>query len=307
MTVTAYNKEGLVAVRERSNDTQGIKLRLKDGEYEVLTFNYSDFEFGSMTFIDMDKLSQAWVSLNPILMRPSETWDEGVTYVREPEAFYVGLEKVNIKNGKVDGKGYEIFTSPKNLNSTFYIEVSVSGIENMKSVEGSISGMAAGCRLFDGRPSEARVVHLLTNPKAKVKGKKEQKSNYRDQHASEENIPIDGIVRFKISCFGLPFSKQYISSRSAQDNVLKLHFKLRDNKTELDYKFNVGKLIRYLEVESKSLQAVFSEDPTKYLFLQIGEDLGPTLPFVIPEGDQESGFDAEVSDWEDGGEIIIDV
>ena len=74
-------------------------------------------------------------------------------------------------------------------------------------------------------------------------------------------------------------------------NIFNLSLLLVDNKTILDYKFEVGH--------------DFEEDDTAHLTLHLEIDLGDPLPDVKPEGGEGGGFDASVSDW--GEEIEHEV
>lgn len=314
MTIAAFDMDSKLSAREISNETDSIEIKLQKGEYNLMAFNYTPSEFGTFSFHDMNRYNRAWVELNPITMRSPEKWDEGAKYACEPEKLVVAVDKINIE--KLN-KRYRIYAKPEVVNSTLYIEIYVGGLENMRSVEGSISGMAAGCRLYDITPTKETVVHLLQKPRVKLKSKskenargaeqEQEKGKHYGKYNSESQEAADGILRFKLSCLGLPLGKQLMSDRVESDNDLKLHFLLRDNKTEIDYKLNVGRLIKYLDIAPGTLSVSYTDFPSKNLSLQVGEDLGPELPFVVPDGDQESGFDAEVDDWEDGGDITIDV
>lgn len=99
--------------------------------------------------------------------------------------------------------------------------------------------------------------------------------------------PTQGNIKAQLLCFGLPDGHK----ATPQENILNLSLLLADNKTILDYQFEVGDQ--------------FAEDDTAHLTLHLEIQLPEPLPDVKPEGGQGGGFDATVNDW--GEEIDIAV
>lgn len=315
MTVSAYGPDSKLCFKDMSNETDSMDITLPEGENNILLFNYTPDEFGSMRFYDMDDFHRARVGLTRIMMRTPVPWDAGADFVRQPELLTVAADTVDITSRDVRlSRGWRqgnhqrirrIQEAPMPINSTIYIDVWVEGLINMKSVEGSINGMAGGCMLATGESTAERVTHLLEAGSARA---------IRAKGAAAEH---DGWLRFRLDCFGMPRGEEDIDTREDGSNIFKLHFLLRDNKTTVDYEALVGRHIAYLGVEEGGTRANYTDHVTKLLYLRISHETDPAvpgsplsvpcLPDVIPEGDQESGFDADVDEWEDGGEIEIEV
>ena len=102
---------------------------------------------------------------------------------------------------------------------------------------------------------------------------------------------IDGII----TTFGLPNGETPSAKRDSTLNVSAL---LIDNKTQADYVFNTGNLIKQI-APNPGYRAMYR--------LVFGSKENPIieLPDVQPEGGKASGMDATVEDWEDGETVEI--
>ena len=112
-----------------------------------------------------------------------------------------------------------------------------------------------------------------------------------------------GIIAATINTFGLretlteEEAREYVKTVSeiGHDNPflfrLNLQFLLRDNRTVLNYHYDVA------------LDRIEVYPDQRVLRIEIPIEFGPDLPYVEAEG--SAGFDAEVDPWVDGGSADI--
>ncbi len=288
MSVILYNKEAQPEFSDVDNNVDSILITSQQGTKHILLFNQSPSEFGSMHFNDMNCFDKACVVLQKLKLRrrANDLWEENTPLMNEPEPLAVSADTITItkdmvRESFVNNKTYKVDVCPQLINYKFDIYVKIQGFENIRSVEGSISGLAEGCYLSSGEPLHTTISQYL-------------KSNNLVRTRQGDNSEIvNNYIHFNINCFGLPTQKIKKENRKEHDNILKLHFLLRDGKTVFDY--------------SKDVTMLIEENTTnRYLKLKIDKDI-PNLPNVSPGGETESGFDAEVLNWEYGGEVEITV
>ena len=170
----------------------------------------------------------------------------------------------------------------------------LKGIKNLSSLTGSITGMADGFYLYSfDRTDLPRTMLLPTDKWTKYKEEVEHKAVY---------------LYHQTSVFGLPHGKEHVSSRDEDFNVLTLYATLIDG-TELIYTYNVGKIIRYRNLEEGM---EFNNDMHLELELDlyvdintVGEDNIPIFPDVDPSEQTDSAFDADVEPWQEGESTIL--
>ena len=310
MSLYTYNKKQGTRV-EISNSVRSREILRKEGKYSLLVYNLTPGEFGSLEFHDMNNIDSAYVQLTPIQQyKNKKGWDEGVVYQREPESLGVVRDEIEITQEMVastymqryknfyagierDTAVYEFFESPKRVGIPLEVRVRVLGINNMRSVIGSIDQFANGWYLGQGHATSGEGVHLLDNFKVEL-----------DSPNSK-----DGWIVANISTFGLPWEKQTAEERDSTSNRLSLYFTLR-NGEPIIFTYNVGELLHYVEVENRGMEV--TGEVTLELLLVISTDTSnrvesPSLPDVTG-GDSDtnaSGFSAEVDDWEDGGSVDV--
>lgn len=270
MTTMLFDKEGNF-VENPTNNVSTANLQLTADDYRLLLFNLSRGEFGSLLFDNIDSYDSITIHLANLQSRRNESWDQGVTYSREPENISVVTDTISITQQMVnrsrDGKNYTyVFNeAPHNIVSTLNIRVHVRGIDNIRSIEGSISGLADGYMPTQGHPTSTTATHLLDEWRA----------------TADSDSTDNGYITTSISTFGLPYSDSTAST-------LTLFFNLKDGRTTRTYHYFVGNSFVY-------------ETP---LIIDLTINDGPTMPHVTDDNGS-SGFDAEVDPWDDGGNTDI--
>lgn len=285
MSVYTYGEDGGVSYAV-SNNVDSMLLNRPMGKYRALVFNLSTDEFGSMDFMGMDHIDSARVMLTPITQRQNSAWDKGVVYQRDPEQLFVAVDTLHFSSlspqvsrrrvGTTSIWRYTAWEQPKPIITQLIIRVRVKNITSIKSVEGSISGFSAGYYLSQNRGTDSTGTQLLDSWKITV---------------DSVGAP-DGYITTSISTLGLPPQIDH----QATDNVLKLSFTLAD-KTIRVYTFDVGNKITQVDDtgEGSSL---------RYQMTLYSEIANVTLPYVKPS-DEGGGFNAEVDDWDNGGDYDI--
>ena len=301
VTLMAYGSNGSTQ-QNISNNTTNMPLNMEVGIWKMLSFNLSTTEFNSFTFNKMENYDSAQVKLNDIESDSytNGTWDKGVRYKQEPEDLAVITDTIRITEEMVYGsknfnttgsdtttKTYEIKVTPKPVNTKLTIRIRVYNISSINSSISSITGLARGYILTSHHASTDKATFLLKNLKATV----------------DSTGATSGWITITLSTFGLPYGKENSNARIDTDNVLTLYLKLSDNKTEKLFTYNVGKMINYAKEVTRTLET--TSEITKNLLLIINN--GPELPKIDNGSSGGSGFDAEVDNWGDGGNIDIGI
>lgn len=286
MSVYCYPRSGGDPYVFLSNDISGITVSLPYDTYDILMFNQSINEFGSMYFIGMDSFSTA----KAVLEDKKISWkmmssESNVTY--EPEWFAVD-----------NSRGFEVYyttdtlevtLTPRNVVYSGEIRVGVKRINNIQKMRGSISGFARTYLLGEGRTSTESITHALENWTKKLD--------------ISDNTKGRTVANFRT--FGLPGT--ITKAGKPEDNMLGISFLLQDNETVCDFKYKVG-------------HKIVVDDDKLTVDLEIGitdgGDQGPSddadpdkwclLPEIAPAG-VGTGFSATLDDWEDNAEIDIPI
>ena len=299
MTLMLYpqSSEGSVVTHLTNTTSQAI-LTLPADRYHLLLFNQSPSEFGTISFQGLDKQETATVVAGEIKSRWYMARNDNEKVVAAPEWLGVGnYSDAEVTQQMIDadvaatmnGNGVtrsgerSIATiTPVNIVHTVNVKVHIKGIYNLRSVRGSLNGMAEGYRLTAMQPLSGKVTHLM-----------EEWTMKRDA-----TDPTMGVIEGSFTSFGLPSGHQ----STAVENMLTLSMLLVDNKTVMEFTFNVGdKFTRRTTDEDLGQEAEVNLE----LYLELYPDI--TLPDVAPEGGSSGGFDAKVDDWGDEEEFEIGV
>ncbi len=304
MTAMFYPHDGGEPIVYTTHSIHKATFALRTGTYNMILFNQSPSEFGSIGFRGMDRYETAAVYA---LENQSKSWYSKADVEKvafEPEPFAVatienlevtedmldrqragldtGLNSSDTPESKVATKA-DYMIEPKTLTVWGRITIHVDGIYNLRSVRGSISGMSEGVTMHNSRTSDSEVTHLLESW----------------QSLADEDDPSRGIIQTEYSTFCMPGMTLSRASEVWDNAFLNLSILLVDRVTVKDYTFFVGDLIRL-------------SDGTDRIVLRI--DLQRTaedgeapvvLPDVKPSGGSSSGFDATVDSW--GDEVGVDV
>lgn len=289
MTVIVYPQDGGAPITTKSNNTSSVLVNLPVGFYNTIVFNQSETEFGTLELRNLNNYREAEVIAIQAPTKWYTTKDKNERIVHEPEWFGTDNHEnaevtaqmlaqstkdfaQNIGGTRTTKGGIELMTlKPQNVIHTIYVTVHIKNIYNLRSARAALEGIAEGYKLGAGKPSTSKVTHLMENWTLTV----------------DPQDPTQGTIKAQLLCFGLPDGHK----ANPQENIFNLSLLLVDNKTIVDYKFEVGH--------------DFEEDDTAHLTLHLEIDLGDPLPDVKPEGGEGGGFDASVSDW--GEEIEHEV
>ena len=322
MTVMVWGDGWTKPIMTSSNNVESMKVELDPGHYRILVINKSFDEYGSIKFTDTDDFDKIAARGTNITQYQNGDWDKGVVYMPDPEDIGVACDEFTITEDmlleQVTFYPYEEWIDRQYANTRWIQEsdgtystkvqvmqeltrmnvwVQIKGIENMRSMVGSITGMADGFFLSQTwRTSDERPM-LFEADKWTVTG------------ADSPYGP--GRMYYSMPVFGLAHGKEYVAQRKDDNNVLTLCITLVDGSQKI-YTYNVGKLIKYRGLEA-GVSAELHTNLETSLLLELQLDLVidvttvdeiPDLPNVKPDKGG-SGFDAEVDPWEDGGTVDV--
>jgi len=311
MTVLFAKDGDAITQTTVTNSVNSTTVSLKPGTYKMLIFNQSKDEFGSIYFQNLTSYTDALALARNVTTRTTQKWDEGVTYMCDPErlgyatdeiviteemleeqAVFVNYEHRNDSRKTVDSVLYVYNEVVYPLTTTLYVRARVRGIGNMLSVEGNIDGLANGCQLSQVWRTGETGTLLLSG----------WKTTLNSDNQSE------GWITITVNTFGLPRGKEYLASRNAEDNVITLNFTLKDGTTKL-FRFNVGKFIHYINNGEPGSELHPADVVLALELILDAPILDETDIIVLPDVEDKKikggGFDAEVAPWEDGGTIDI--
>ncbi len=289
MTVMVYPQDGSNAVQHLTNDITHAIVDLPAGRYNSVVFNQSETEYGTVSFRGMDKYETAEVYTNTTKSSWYKTKDADERVVTSPE--WIGAsrhENAEVTPKMVETTGMEILAKPKskavtdfvianhtprNIVFTITVTVHIKGFHNLRSSRASLDGLAEGYLFGKGVQTNNKVTQLLEEWRSTVDG----------------TDPTKGTITSTITCFGLPYSH----AAQPDENLFKLAILLVDNKTIMNYTFQVGDKFVY-EVNDDVEVGV-----RVGLSLNLELSIDDPLPDVEPEGGSGSGFNATVDDWGD--------
>ncbi len=296
MLYPQYSGEGVIS--HLTNTTTHAIVNLPANRYHALVFNQSTSEFGSVSFRGLDKQETAEVVANEFTSRWYTVRNKYEKVAVEPEWLGVGnysnavvtqqmideeVEATINGNGVTrSGERSIAAITPVNIIHTVDVKIHIKGIHNLRSVRGSLNGMAEGFHLTAMQPLGSKVTHLM-----------EEWTMKRD--AAD---PTRGVIETSFTSFGLPSGHQL----TAEENLLTLSMLLVDNKTVKEFSFSVGdKFISNSNGDNLDVEG----EVELHLYVELHPDI--TLPDVKPEGGSSGGFDATVDDWGDEEEYEVGV
>lgn len=313
MTLMLAHNGDSITYTDFSNDVDETTLRLNSGEYRLMVMNKTIGEYSKVSFYNRKSYENMMVKLKTYYVESENLWDNGRTYLEQPEKIGVGVDTFNVKSS-VDSiifYDYREQAHPDTvhlhrhvviypMSTTLKVRVKVRGFSYMNSMEGYITGMADGFYLNQGwRTTEAGTIKLEGwAPENRVSTRGEG-----DNDDEENNV---GWMTCNVETFGLPHGRELLKDRVPESNYIMLHFTLLDGRT-CDFAYRVGKDIRY-EGDDGTLTSFLQTDVALELNLEIDtpyydNDEVPILPYAQPTG--TGAFDAEVEPW--GDDEVIDV
>lgn len=321
MTVILAKDGDDITFADVTNSVDKYEMMLEPGDYKMLIFNHSVGEFSTIRFAYTNSFSKIYAFARDLQHTP-EFWDSNISYMQEPEHIGCAIDSFTIlpemtggmprfipyedrNNIQNEFEGITLNETVEPMETEMTIRVRVLGIKYMKSVIGSISGLADGFLLTQAWRRSQHGYHLLEN------------WNISDiSYENGDTLKSVGYITTTISTYGLPHGRELDTQRSENSNLLSLCFTLIDGKQHV-FRYPVGKMIKYRTVEAESRRAgeesqeagYFAKtDVTLELDLVVDapfydDDEVPNLPYAQPSG--TGAFDAEVSPW--GDDEIIDV
>lgn len=285
MTIMFYPVDGSQPTKILTNSVDGLTVNLKENVYNVLLFNYSVEEFGSLAFYGMGK----WDTPVANVVETKSNWYKtkaGDKIARQPEELAVSvLENLLVTDTRISSaetkapaeiiEDYKtILFHPSPIIQILDIIIHLDGFQNMRSVRGSISGLASEYYLTTGQCGSSTSVHLL------------------EQWLAQKEDSNSGTVCTSLTTFGLPDNS--IGSGEGQTPiVLNLSFLLADGSTVVDHYVDITDLIHFDELTGK-------------LEVRISDEIN--LPEVEIPDDSERGegaFKIGIDDWGDIIDILV--
>lgn len=276
------SKRVLMGVRDAET------VRLPEGTYHALIFNRSPDGFSSISFAG-DRFEDYCAAVRHVETRtdpdtrqatrvilgtPEELAVDVVEGILVTEAMLgnYGTNTVTRAGGdtkaaeETDPSRYLVSFAPRKVTRRVNIDVHVNGINNVRSVVATIDGVAESVVLCNGQLSALNAVQQFE----------------LSDIAYDEDSPFNGTLSGEFNVFGID---------TATLRTLRLNILLVDNKTVIE--------------QTLQAQARETADGNGNLFINIDVSSPGTLPDVKPEGDPDSGFNADVGDWGDPEENEI--
>ena len=288
-----FFRDGEFYRKQSTSEVDSCAVYLEPGHYQMYMISQSPYEFAYMDFLNMDDYDNASVRVRETKSR-WYTRADGEVLINNPEEMVVGVsEEFDIteemlseypiynSSNKAEWKGsrtIRIPVYPRSIVSQYWITAYSENADALKAVRASTTGFARDFLLTKDISGSEGGTQLITSWSLTI-----------DDPISRTGH-IDGII----TTFGFPDGDTPSPDRDPSLNVSTL---LIDDTTVQDYVFKVGNLISG-EAPSPGYRMLYR--------LILGSVDNPVLhPPDIHPPDDVSGFDATVSDWEDGE--IIDI
>ncbi len=325
MSLYFYPQDGSAMTLLKTNDVESGTVSLKKGTYDIIIFNLSTDEFGSLTFSGMDSFdtAEATVTETKSDWYSSRADDEVVS--RTPEELaaktYVGFEvtdemvlestKNSTKSSSRVDALYSLDFAPQLVVTTSNIKVKVSGLNNLLSANGTMGGMSAGYNFSNQTTHTSNVTHLL----------EDWSFDY------DEDSETDGYISTTFATFGLPGATVTTRSDFDWEGSFWAELLLVDNATKITVNANLNENhITYIDNDDSSTSTsiaiemgtnsesdpIASGDGTIVHTDSEGTETtldvsnGVSLPDVVPEG-ATGGFTAEVEGWGESENVNIEL
>lgn len=288
-TILFYPEDGSAPYEFKTHNVDSEVVSVPAGFYNVLVFNLSKSEFGSFSFVGMDKYESAAI----LLEKGYFAWLDGADTigrtVSEPEKIMSGVAEHFEVSGvehryvkeKVSGQGSvyvwsekldTVTVTPKRIVFNGYISVHIKGIENVNSIRAYMTGLSGGVYLASriGAPELATFVPQTW------------------EIVTDKNDNSQGCLNGSFLCLGLP--EQYRGFQVPSNSELRMELLLRDMATIVDTTFLVGDLIIESEEE---------------FHLDLSLEVETPVPEVVPYDGHDTGFDFDFEDWGDTEDIVL--
>ena len=283
MTVLFFPQDTSEVIHIQNYNPRSAKASLPVNTYDVVVHNELMNELGGIKFRNINNFSSAEAYACDILAQYSMTKSAEEPVVADPERLGIAI----IRNFEVTQEMLETYwyqrdmglqieenvlkVSPENKVYTIEVKIHARGVQYVRTVDASLSGLSEGYMMHSDMPSTQRVTHLIKN---------------WQKVSTSDTDPDAGYLRGTCLSFGLPSNH----TAEAAQNILSMTVLLVDNETVMDYVFQVGNRFR---TEQSNY------NPT--LRLEIGKsgtdhsgDIGynnPNEPIVFPKVKPEGTMD----------------
>lgn len=293
-------------------------VHLEPGKYRIFMISQSPDEFSYMKFHDMDNFDLASVSVTESTAGKSKWYlrSDGETLINNPEHMTVGIsdefeitqEMIEKYRYYTSEDGWQAWTTkagedqseapvidddtwvtyytirvpirPKNVVSQYWISIYSDNADVLKSVRCSTTGMARSFFLTQDVTGSDEGTQFVTDWTLTI----------------DDPVTRVGHLDGWVTTFGFPDGEMPSADRDPKLNISTL---LVDGKTQEDYVFNVGNLI------------TGGDPPDGYRALYrliLGSMTAPVLhPPDVEKPEDAQGFDASVSDWDEGDTVEVGV
>ena len=314
MTMMLAHNGDLIGTYDVTHNVNQTDLRVVSGTYLLTVMNNTFGEYSTMSFYNRNSHNDIHVKSKTYYVQSENLWNNGRTYLEEPEKIGVGVDTFTVSNvidslifydyrdeAKADTIHIKRHVVIEPMTTTLKVRVKVRGFSYMRSMEGYITGMADGFYLNQRwRTKEVGTIKL---------DNWERDTEYEStvRHRAEEDIEKNvGWMVCNVETFGLPHGRELLKDRVPESNYIMLHFTLLDGRT-VDFAYQVGKNIRYMG-DDGTLEAFYQADVALELDLIIDAPFYensevPLMPYSQPEGSGQ--FDADVQPWGDDENVDV--
>jgi len=313
MTLMLAHDGDVISYYDVTHNIDLTSMRANSGTYLLTTMNKSFGEYSTVNFYNRASHNDIQVKSKTYYVQSESFWDNGRTYLEQPEKIGVGIDTFKVSN-VIDSLvfyDYRDEATPDTIHlkrhvvvepmtTTLRVRVKVRGISYMRAMEGYVTGMADGFFMNQRwRTTEVGTIKLENW----VRDTEYEQARRRAEGDPEENV---GWMLCNVETFGLPHGRELLKDRVPESNYIMLHFTLLDGRT-IDFAYQVGKNIRY-EGDDGTMQYFYQADVALELDLVIDapfyEDSEvPLMPYSQPEGSGQ--FDAEVEPWGDDENVDV--
>mgnify|MGYP003060915917 CR=1 FL=1 len=280
-TAVFYPTDGstprVVLMGDRCRET----ARLPVGTYDVVLFNRSFDDFGSVAFKGYEAFNsfEAY-SLKVETRAEGETVDDRIIITSPPERiaadtirnFCVTEDMLgNYDDGNTAAARSEtackLHFTPQEITRTLHVKVHIKGVKNIKSAMCTLSGVSASLFLCRKKAGDVTVAQRFDMGTPRI----------------DEGSFTDGCMESTTNVFGFDENRTH---------GMKITALLVDGKTVVE------QTLEQIKITSQKTKSGSAD-------LYIEAEVPEVIPDVKPEGSSDSNFDADVEEW--GDEINTEI
>lgn len=283
MTVLFFPQDSSKVICIQNYNPNSATASLAVNTYDVVVHNELMNELGGIKFRNMDKFTTAEAYASNVLTQYSMTKSAEEPVVADPEHLGIAIIRdFEVTQEMLEAYWYQrdmglqieeniLKVSPEDRVYSLEVKIHALGVQYVRSVNASLTGLAEGYMIHSEKPSTHRVSHLITN---------------WQKVTPSVNNPDEGYLRGTCLCFGLPS----YHTAEADQNILSLSVLLVDNATVLDYVFQIGNRFRLEQLNyNPRLRLELGKPGTDHS--EDTEYNNPNEPIIFPEVKPEGTTD----------------